>query len=124
MMIISVPGGGGGGKKKGRGGSKQGKKGGKGQGGRGEDVQVNLIVNPHTFNFKPDHDGKDNISESDNDDSGMPGSFSFPKSCSKGRGRRKHRCRILARLAMKQSWHHVWEWAKKLAVIDMAGIVL
>ena len=44
----------------------------------GGDVQVNLIVDPHAFNFDPDHD-EDSICESDNDDDGgMPGSFSLP----------------------------------------------
>ena len=124
MMVLPVPGGDGGGKKKGGGGGKRGKKGGKGKGGGGGDVQVNLIVDPHAFNFDPDHDDEDNIGESDNDDDGgMPGGFSPPKPRSKGRGRQRRRG-ILAGLAMEESWRHARGWAKKLAVVDVAGVVL
>ena len=125
MMVLPVPGGGGGGgKKKGGGGGKRGKKDGKGKGGGGGDVQVNLIVDPHAFNFDPDHDDEDNIGESDNDDDGgMPGGFSPPKPRSKGRGRQRRRG-ILAGLAMEESWRHARGWAKKLAIVDVAGVVL
>ena len=126
-MILPVPGsGGGGGKKKGGGGGKRGKKGrkGKGGGGGGGDVQVNLIVDPHAFNFDPDHDDEDNIGESDNDDDGgMPGGFSVPKPRSGGRGRQRRRG-ILAGLAMEESWRRARGWAKKLAIVDVAGVVL
>ena len=124
MMVLPVPGsGGGGGKKKGGGGGKRGKKGGKGKGGGGGgDVQVNLIVDPHAFNFGHDHDEDDNAGPSD-DDGGMPGSFSLPKPRSKGRGRQRRRG-ILAGLAMEESWRHARGWAKKLAIVDVAGVVL
>ena len=124
-MVLPVPGGDGGGKKKGGGGGKRGKKGGKGKGGGGGDVQVNLIVDPHAFNFDPDHDDEDNIGESgDDDDGGMPGGFSPPKPRSKGRERHQRRRGVLARLAMEESWRHARRWAKKLAVVDVAGVVL
>ena len=107
-----------------RGGGKRGKKGGKGKGGGGGDVQVNLIVDPHAFNFDPDHDDEDNIGESgDDDDGGMPGGFSPPKPRSKGRGRQRRRG-ILAGLAMEESWRHARGWAKKLAIVDVAGVVV
>ena len=125
MMVLPVPGsGGGGGKKKGGGGGKRGK-GGKGKGGGGGDVQVNLIVDPHAFNFDPDHDDEDNIGESDNDDDGgMPGGFFPPKPRSKGRGRHQRRRGILAGLVMEESWRHARGWAKNLAIVDVAGVVL
>ena len=122
MMVLPVPGGG---KEKGRGGDKRGKRGGKGKGGGGADVQVNLIVDPHAFNFDPDHDDEDNICESDNDDDGgMPGGFSPSKPRGKGRGSHQRRRGILAGLAMEESWRHARGWAKKLAVVDVAGVVL
>ena len=91
----------------------------------GGDVQVNLIVDPHAFNFDPYHDDEDNIGESDNDDdSGMPGGFTPPKPRSKGRERHQRRRGIPARLAMEESWRLARGWAKKLAVVDVAGVVL
>jgi len=124
MMVLPVPGGGGGGKKKGGGGGKRGKKGGKGKGGGGGDVQVNLIVDPHAFNFGDDHDDDEDNEGPSDDDGGMPGGFSPPKPRSKGRGRHQRRRGILAGLAMEESWRHARGWAKKLAVVDVAGVVL
>ena len=111
---------------KGGGGGKRGKKGGKGKGGGGAggDIQVNLIVDPHAFNFDPYHDDEDNIGESDDDDGGMLGSFPLPEPRRKGRGRHQRRCGILAGLVMEESWRHARGWAKNLAIVDVAGVVL
>ncbi|EDR15392.1 uncharacterized protein LACBIDRAFT_301670 [Laccaria bicolor S238N-H82] len=54
----------------------------------------------------------------------MPGGFSFPKPRSKGRGRHQRRRGILAGLAMEESWRDARGWAKKLAVVEVAGVVL
>ena len=54
----------------------------------------------------------------------MPGDFSPPKPRSKGRGRHQRRRGILGGLAMEESWRHPRRWVKKLAVVDMAGVVL
>ncbi|KIK00203.1 hypothetical protein K443DRAFT_132773 [Laccaria amethystina LaAM-08-1] len=54
----------------------------------------------------------------------MPGSFFLPKPRSIGRGRHQRRRGILAGLAMEESWRHARGWAKKLAIVDVAGVVL
>ena len=101
-MILPFPVGGGEGKKKGGGSGKRGKKGGKGQG----DVQVNLTVAPHAFNFDLDHDNEYTIGESEDDDGGMPGRLFPSLATCKGRGRHQRRRGILAGLAMEESWHY------------------
>ncbi|PPQ91434.1 hypothetical protein CVT25_014322 [Psilocybe cyanescens] len=119
MMVLPV-GGDGGGKKK----NKKNKKGGKKGVDKG-DVQVNLIVDPTMFQ-PPGGDSSTSESESDDDD-GMPGGYDQQakrKTKEKHRRRRRRRRGLLEGLAMEAEWKVARAWAKKLAVLDVAGVVL
>jgi len=102
--------------KKPKGGKKgKGKYGPQGQG----DVQVNLIVDPNAFQ-RPDADESD--SEDDDDDSlegSMPGSYERRKK----RNRRRKRRGVFEGLKMEEEWRVARKWAKKVTMVDVAGLV-
>ncbi|KAF5358551.1 hypothetical protein D9756_001306 [Leucocoprinus leucothites] len=126
MMVLPVPNSG---NKKNKG--KKPKKGvgggGKGMGDSG-DVQVNLIVDPHVFSGGRDDE------DSDDDDEGndvLPGGYygvggGGPGSGAGGRGKRRRNKRrsVFAGLAMEAEWKRARAWAKKIAFIDAAGVII
>jgi len=97
----------------------KGKKGGKkGQGKKGQqpgqDVQVNLIVDPTAFQPPGASDG-----ESDDEYGTQDGSAVG------GRKRRARRRRgLFEGLAMEEDWKRARSWAKKLAFIDVFGALI
>ncbi|KAF8077754.1 hypothetical protein FPV67DRAFT_1462886 [Lyophyllum atratum] len=112
MMVLPVQGLPGG--KKGK--KKKGKNKGKGQNMGQGDVQVNLIMDPEVF-------GRREEEESEEDDEewgeGISGSY--------GTGRKKRRPRrrgVFAGLAMEENWKRARAWAKKIAFVDVAGLIL
>ncbi|KAG5651107.1 hypothetical protein H0H81_009838 [Sphagnurus paluster] len=108
MMVLPVEGLPGG--KKGKRKAARGKVAGQG------DLQVNLIMDPDAFERAEEH------SEDDNDrgwDGSIPGSYGSPK-----KRRRPRRRSVFAGLAMEESWKRARSWAKKLAFVDVLGLLL
>ncbi|RDB21069.1 hypothetical protein Hypma_011803 [Hypsizygus marmoreus] len=97
--------------------NKGGKKGKGGKGGDGQgDVQVNLIVDPNVFGRREEEDSED---EDGGDlDGSIPGAYGTSKK------RKPRRRSVFAGLAMEENWKRARGWAKKLAAIDVAGLVL
>lgn len=109
LPVQGLPGGKKGPKKKG------GKKGKRGQhGGGAGDVQVNLIVDPTAFERRE---------EEDSEEDGEWGE-SIPGGYGTGKRRRPRRRSVFAGLAMEEDWKRARGWAKKLAIIDVVGLVL
>ena len=115
----------------GNGGKKDKKSKGKGKKGRGkygppgQDVQVNLIVDPTAF-LPPESD-----SESDSEDDGiteamMPGTFDHQKQQARRKKKNRNRRRrgVFEGLAMEEDWKAARAWLKKLAILDVMGVVL
>jgi len=97
----------------------KGKKGGKkGQAKKGQqpgqDVQVNLIVDPTAFQPPDESDGESEDEYRTQDGSAI--------------GARKRRARrrrgLFEGLAMEEDWKRARSWAKKLAVIDVLGALI
>ncbi|KAF9558013.1 hypothetical protein CPC08DRAFT_709944, partial [Agrocybe pediades] len=95
----------------------------------GQDVQVNLIVDPTAFLPQEPE------SESDSEDESlsetlMPGSFEHLKQQQakekkkKARNRNRRRRGVLEGLAMEEEWKVARAWLKKLTMLDVAGVVL
>ncbi|KAF9014113.1 hypothetical protein BDQ17DRAFT_1230821 [Cyathus striatus] len=108
MMVLPVPNAGKQGNKKN---AKKDKKG-KHQGA----VQVNLIVDPQAF-APPREEAS-----SDDEDGWVPGGYD-PHSKTKPRRKRKRRG-IFEGLAMEEEWKRARGWARKVAVVDVVGMVL
>ncbi|GLB34761.1 hypothetical protein LshimejAT787_0203260 [Lyophyllum shimeji] len=111
MMVLPVQGlpGGKKGKKKGA------KKGNGPHAGQG-DVQVNLIVDPQVFGRREDEESEEDEREWGES---IPGSYDTAR-----KRRRPRRRGIFAGLAMEEQWKQARGWAKKLAFVDVAGLVL
>jgi len=123
MMVLPVPNNG---KKKNKG--KKPKKGGGGKMGGGEsgDVQVNLIVDPHVFSGGRDDEDSDGEEGSDGE-SRLPGGYygvGGNGGRGRGRGRRPKRRSVFAGLAMEAEWKRARAWAKKMAMVDVLGLVV
>jgi hypothetical protein len=127
MMVLPV--GGPGDKKK-----KKHKGGKKGKGGYGppgaQDVQVNLIVDPAAFHG---HEVEDSDSEDgyDSHDGSMPGGLSGAgyetpeqRTRRKKHARRRRRKGIVEGMAMEEEWRAARSWAKRVATVDVAGLVV
>lgn len=125
MMVLPVPNTG---KKKKKG--KKPKKGGGGLAGRGDgDVQVNLIVDPHVFSGgRDDEDSDDEGSDVQSGGGvGMPGGYygtGGGNARGKAKGRKNKRRSVFAGLAMEAEWKRARSWAKKVAMVDMFGVVV
>lgn len=122
MMVlpVGVPGTGKKGKK-----PKKGKKGNGGAG--GGDVQVNLIMDPGIFGRDPDHDERHSDPDDEADDYDnytIPGSYSHPSSHSKTRRKAKPRRSIFAGLAQENAWREARKWLKRMAWVDVGGMVV
>jgi len=108
--------------------AKKPKKGKKGKAGSGAgDIQVNLIVDPDMFGRGEE---RDNEPQSDPDDDDydnytVPGSYSHPSS-SHSRPRRKARPRrsIFVGLAQESAWRDARKALKRMAWIDVGGMVV
>ncbi|KAJ7775020.1 hypothetical protein B0H16DRAFT_1303187 [Mycena metata] len=116
MMVLPVSGLPGGKKNK----PKGGKKGKKGQPGMSGDVQVNLIVDPNAFGAGRQDEDDDDTDE--DEDGSVPGSFD-PTAARRKRKRAKRRS-VFAGLAMEEDWKRARSWAKKIAAVDVLGIIL
>ncbi|KXN80986.1 hypothetical protein AN958_06498 [Leucoagaricus sp. SymC.cos] len=126
MMVLPVPNTG---KKKNNG--KKPKKGGGMQGGGGDDgdVQVNLIVDPNVFSGGHGDDEDSDSEGSDRHSDGMPGGYYGAgggglRGKSRGRRRRNKRRSVFAGLAMEAEWKRARSWAKKIAFVDVVGLII
>ncbi|CAA7271855.1 unnamed protein product [Cyclocybe aegerita] len=88
------------------------------------DVQVNLIVDPNAFHppeasesEEEEEDGYDSM------DGSMPGGYDSRRKDKARRARRRRRG-VFEGLAMEEEWRAARAWAKKVAMVDVAGIVL
>lgn len=110
MMVLPVAGG-----MKG----KKGKKGKKGMMGNGNDVQVNLIVDPGMFQ-PPQQD------EDFDDNESMPGSYAPYGGSQQGGPQRRNRRRrsVFAGLAMEEQWRSARHTLKLAIVFDVVCLVL
>ncbi|KAF9053048.1 hypothetical protein BJ165DRAFT_1400404 [Panaeolus papilionaceus] len=115
MMVLPVGGAGKKGKK-----DKGSKKGGGKYGPQGQDVQVNLIVDPTAFQPPEESDTE---SEGEYDEEAMPGSFE-ERQHTKRRKRNRRRRGVFEGLAMEADWKAARSWLKKITAMDVAGIVL
>lgn len=124
MMVLPV---GGAGKK-----NKKPKGGNKGKGKYGHpgaqgDVQVNLIVDPTAFQ-PPEASESDSEDDYDSlDEAMMPGGLRYDdrqQARRKKRNRNRRRRGVFEGLAMEEDWRAARSWAKKVAMVDAAGIVL
>lgn len=123
MMVLPVPNAAGGKKKDKR---QKPKKGGGGLVGGDGDVQVNLIVDPHVFSGGHDDDDDD---DSDDTDGDMPGGYygagkNTPNTRTKRKNKRNRRRSVFTGLAMEEEWKRARGWAKKIAFVDGAGILI
>lgn len=110
MMVLPVnamPGG----KEHGKKAKKKGKSGGRGQG----SVQVNLIVDPQMFK------GHDDVESEDGE---WNGSMADTYDGAPGRKRRTARRSVFVGLALEEDWKQARSFAKKLSVVDAAGLML
>ncbi|PPQ63269.1 hypothetical protein CVT24_006794 [Panaeolus cyanescens] len=115
MMVLPVGGPGKKGKK-----DKSSKKGGGKYGPPGQDVQVNLIVDPTAF--QPTEES-DTGSEGEYDEEAMPGSYE-ERQHTRRRKRNRRRRGVFEGLAMEADWKVARSWLKKIIVIDIACVVL
>lgn len=83
----------------------------------GNDVHVNLIVDPNAFGFN-DKDG-----EADDADDDEPWDSDMVRSPRQKQRNRKRRS-VFAGLAMEREWKRARSWAKKMTVVDVFGMVL
>lgn len=86
------------------------------------DVQVNLIVDPHAFGG-----GQREEEESDEEadwDRSIPGGYGDGPGSSRRPRRRPKRRGVFAGLAMEEDWKRARSWAKKIAFVDVAGIIV
>ncbi|KAF5331173.1 hypothetical protein D9619_005350 [Psilocybe cf. subviscida] len=127
MMVLPVGGQGDKKKKKHKGGKK-----GKGLYGPpgAQDVQVNLIVDPAAFRGQEveDSDSEDGY---DSHDGSMPGGlggagYETPEQRTrrKKRARNRRRKGIFEGMAMEEEWRAARSWAKRVAMVDAAGLVV
>ena len=82
----------------------------------GNDVQVNLIVDPNAFGTND----KDDEVVDDDDEPWDSDVVRSPKQKRRNRTRRS----VFAGLAMEREWKRARSWAKKMTVIDVFGMVL
>lgn len=94
-------------------------KGKKGKGGGPGDVQVNLIVDPSVFGGRRDEESEEEEEEY------VPGAFDSHRPPDKKNARRRRRRKgVFEGLAMEEEWKRARSWARKLAVFDVAGVVV
>jgi hypothetical protein len=89
---------------------------GKGQHHRDSDVQVNLIVDPQAFAPPREEDS------SDEEEGWAPGGYD-PHVKRKQRKKRKRRG-IFEGLAMEAEWKQARAWARKVAAMDVVGVII
>jgi hypothetical protein len=89
------------------------------------DVQVNLIVDPTAFQ-PPDASESEEEDEYDSFEEGMPGGYDHRQQHARRKKRNRNRRRrgLIEGLAMEEEWRVARAWAKKLAMLDVAGVVL
>ncbi|KAF8635503.1 hypothetical protein AX17_003893 [Amanita inopinata Kibby_2008] len=100
----------------GKGGKKKKRKGKKDNQNAGGDVQVNLIVDPYALGGQ----GKGGEGNGDDEEWGLDYDGSVV-------GKKRHgprRRSVFAGLAMEEEWKRARAWAKKMAAIDVVGLVL
>lgn len=118
-MVLPLGGGGGKGPKNKK---SKGWKGGKGA--PGQDVQVNLIVDPAAFR-PPEHDSSESGSESEEH---IPGRYTPEQGHDRERGRRRHRGRrrrgLAEGLAMEARWRTARAWEKRMCATNAVGVVV
>ncbi|KDR73614.1 hypothetical protein GALMADRAFT_251356 [Galerina marginata CBS 339.88] len=90
------------------------------------DVQVNLIVDPTAFQ-PPDASESESEDEHDSlDEAMMPGGYDHRQQQARRKKKNRNRRRrgLVEGLKMEEEWTVARQWAKKLAMLDVAGIVL
>ena len=83
----------------------------------GNDVQVNLIVDPNAFGIND----KDNEADDDDDE---PWDSDTPVRSPRQKRKKRTRRSVFAGLAMEREWKRARSWAKKMTVVDVFGMVL
>ena len=124
VLPVTSPGG-----KKGSKGSKKGKNKHQRPGGQGPgDIQVNLIVDPEAFKPLDGDDSDSDDDEYDGPDEGsqmIPGGFGYEERARRKKKRRTRRRRgLMEGLRIEEQWKAARSWAKKVTVVDVAGLVL
>lgn len=119
MMVLPVQGMTGGKKGKKARGGKKGKKG--NNSGMG-DVQVNLIVDPGMFGGRQEEESTDEGEDEGDWDGSMPGGYG--NNSRRKRRRPPQRRSVFAGLAMEEEWKRARTWAKKMAAVDVLGLIV
>ncbi|KAF8350463.1 hypothetical protein F5887DRAFT_876523 [Amanita rubescens] len=82
----------------------------------GNDVHVNLIVDPNAFGI--------NDKDREADDEEELSSSDFDKSPRRGKRRNRARRSVFAGLAMEREWERARTWLKKMIAVDVLGVVV
>ncbi|KAF8969705.1 hypothetical protein BDZ97DRAFT_1794745 [Flammula alnicola] len=93
-----------------------------------QDVQVNLIVDPGAFHPPEASDSESDDEGNSLDEAMMPGGYGGYDNRQKHdrrkkRNRNRRRRGVFEGLAMEEEWRAARSWAKKVAAVDVAGLV-